>query len=516
MARFLTLIVLGAFVLSPARSEAPALQPLQDLIATVKPCVVTIESRGENHESLAQGTGFFVAPDKIVTCLHVIAGSAGAVAHLVDGSELPVEACVGSDAKADIAVLRVRPLEDARALRLSEASSRQGDKLIVIGSPLGLDQTVSEGIVASVRNDGTTEWLQITAPVSHGSSGSPVVSLEGTVIGVVSAGMDAGQNLNFATPAEAVRALLAALPKEAPLWPKAAAATQRVERGASAVPGLLPPDRLELATPDLLRSTDPQLKKLSKDELWATRLAEQSMFKDANGTLERQWRESLSSDPDNADLHTMLGLIHEAQGEVAEAAQCFLDAARLGAKGPEASLNLSIGRLRLGDAEGALAAAKEAIALDAEYFEAALQLGIVHAALSQEREALEAFRRAVSLDPTDPRAHCNLGVVYFVGNNPSGAKVAFSQAIKLKDWDYTALYNLGTLRALEGDLDGAKLMLASSGTPRARFNLGLICLAAGDSSGALAQLEKLRDQDKALADGLLGLIYPSGDAPPTK
>jgi S1-C subfamily serine protease len=110
----------------------------------------------------------------------------------------------------DLAVLRadVRGVP-VRPLRLSHSPAIAGQPIVVIGSPLGLQESVSEGIVSAVRSlDGLGKIIQITAPLSPGSSGSPVLNLEGDLVGVATLNLKGGQNLNFAVSSQAVANLL--------------------------------------------------------------------------------------------------------------------------------------------------------------------------------------------------------------------------------------------------------------------------------------------------------------------
>jgi Trypsin-like peptidase domain len=81
---------------------------------------------------------------------------------------------------------------------------------VAIGSPLGLEGTVSDGIVSALRSEANKSWIQTTAPVSHGNSGGPLLDMRGNVVGVITSGISAqkGQNLNFAIPSDDVKTLL--------------------------------------------------------------------------------------------------------------------------------------------------------------------------------------------------------------------------------------------------------------------------------------------------------------------
>ena len=126
--------------------------------------------------------------------------------------------------EVDLAILP--PISDAPAsLSLSRTMPSVGDPVVAIGAPEGLMNTVTTGIVSAHRQLPTRKLLQISAPVSHGSSGGPVLNLEGAVVGVSASILPEGQNLNFAVPAVDVRALLSSPAGRVELRRRASGAT---------------------------------------------------------------------------------------------------------------------------------------------------------------------------------------------------------------------------------------------------------------------------------------------------
>lgn len=173
------------------------------------PSVAVIISTDANMQPLAYGTGFFVdATGSLVTNYHVIQG-AQTVAVRLRGSEdlVLVESVLALDSVRDLAVLRV-PTARSVPLPLTVTRPVVGERIAAIGNPMGLESTVSEGIVSGIRRFDTYELYQITAPISPGSSGGPVLTARGEAIGVATASLQGGQNLNFAVPAAEVDRLL--------------------------------------------------------------------------------------------------------------------------------------------------------------------------------------------------------------------------------------------------------------------------------------------------------------------
>ena len=108
-----------------------------------------------------------------------------------------------------MALLKVdAPANLVRPLSLDRTSPQEGESVVVIGNPFGLEGSVTNGIVSAVRDiPGFGRIIQITAPISPGSSGSPVVNMQGQVIGVATLQITGGQSVNFAIPSERIAQL---------------------------------------------------------------------------------------------------------------------------------------------------------------------------------------------------------------------------------------------------------------------------------------------------------------------
>jgi S1-C subfamily serine protease/HEAT repeat protein len=147
------------------------------------------------------GSGFVIGDGTlVVTCQHVVKKELGPIKVLGQPAEILVE-----NASKDVAVLRVAK-KAGKPLTFATQLPKPGTKIYALGNPLGvLEKTISEGIVSAVRKVRDLEVLQITAPVSEGSSGGPVVDENGRVVGMVRAGITEGQALNFAVGAVTLR-----------------------------------------------------------------------------------------------------------------------------------------------------------------------------------------------------------------------------------------------------------------------------------------------------------------------
>jgi len=153
----------------------------------------------------ASGSGFIISPDgRIVTNYHVIDGAASGKVVLNDGTTFTDIKVLGWDKVGDLAIIKV-PGTGLPAVTTGNSDAAQiGEAVVAIGSPLGLQNTVSTGII-SARREG---YLQTTAPISHGSSGGALFNMMGEVIGITSTGMEEGANLGFAIPINDVKSLV--------------------------------------------------------------------------------------------------------------------------------------------------------------------------------------------------------------------------------------------------------------------------------------------------------------------
>ena len=162
-----------------------------------------------NGQPLSLGSGFFVGRDQIASNLHVVKGAARGYAKLVgQKTKHDIKGISAIDASRDLVILKISGAT-APAIPLGASGAVEvGETVFAVGNPRGLEGTFSEGIVSSVREVGTDKLLQITAPISPGSSGGPVLNSKGAVVGVAVATFRGGQNLNFAIPVDYLKDLV--------------------------------------------------------------------------------------------------------------------------------------------------------------------------------------------------------------------------------------------------------------------------------------------------------------------
>ncbi len=189
--------------------------------------VVFLRVADQDRNVFKQGSGFVISEDGwTVTNHHVIVNGKYAVARFPDGREFAVEKVLAYEPKLDLAVLKLEGATGLVTTKMGDSSKViLGEQAVAIGSPEGMEHTISDGLISAWRDMGEGyKYIQISVPISHGSSGGALFNMRGEVIGVTSAGLDRGQNLNFAIPINFVKELmknpkpvaLAELPEERP------------------------------------------------------------------------------------------------------------------------------------------------------------------------------------------------------------------------------------------------------------------------------------------------------------
>jgi S1-C subfamily serine protease len=187
---------------------APAKLTTAQIADRATPSVVIVENFNEDGEKAGQGSGFVFSPDGVViTNYHVIRGARSLMVRVPSKGTVRVDSVLGYSIEHDVAAIQVSgSLPPLEAEHLEQV--KVGDRVVAIGAPLGLESTVSEGIVSALRNAGEIQVIQTTASISPGSSGGPLFDEYGKVIGLTTAQIRDGQNLNFVIAIRHVSELL--------------------------------------------------------------------------------------------------------------------------------------------------------------------------------------------------------------------------------------------------------------------------------------------------------------------
>ena len=213
-------VALAVALLVPAGASAqPCTESLTLLFERVSPAVVSIQSmkinkaKPQRRFETVVGSGVIIDKDgQVLTNAHVVDGAASLSVTLDSGNRVPAR-IVGLDPVLDIALLRVDPAGTLPAARLGDSSMvKVGDEVVAIGNPIGLDQTMTRGIVSGMNRllPGISDepMIQTDAPINPGNSGGPLVDRCGAVIGLNTLISEDAQAIGFAVPINAAKAIL--------------------------------------------------------------------------------------------------------------------------------------------------------------------------------------------------------------------------------------------------------------------------------------------------------------------
>ncbi len=327
----------------------------------------------------------------------MLTGAHSAEVKTTNGKVYPITLIVAEDKEADIIRASVNlPVESVYPLSVSSSIPEVGERVAVIGSPLGLERTVSDGIVSAVREiPAFGKIYQITAPISPGSSGSPVVNMKGEVIGVATFQFVEGQNLNFAIPGERI----AKLKTEKGKTLKEREADQREEE-----------ERL---------ATAEKFYVAGRLSFLAAEIGshEKNDYKKALTYFE----EAVKKNPRYVEAYFYIGLCNSKLEHYVEAIDAFNQAIRIKPDYAEAHNNLGLAYVKLGRYTEAIAAYKQAIRIKPDFSEAHDMLGMAYYKLGRYREAIDAYKQAIRIKPDNPFAYYSLGMVYWIIGDKSSA-----------------------------------------------------------------------------------------------
>jgi tetratricopeptide (TPR) repeat protein len=445
-------LLLLLFLPAPLRASQDL---LPDLVRRIKPSAVAIETFDSRGEKLSRGSGFFVDTDRIVTNRHVIEGAYRAEIHSSTGAVFPVKGVLAVDAEGDLALLKIDvPASQVRPLPLDKTSPQEGESVVVIGNPLGLEGSVTNGIVSAVRDIPTFgRIIQITAPISAGSSGSPVVNMQGQVIGIATLQITGGQSVNFAIPSERISQLQVATMMSlsdlvvASGRNKRAKAVQLFRDGLS----FLSKDDCEKALPYFEKAVESDS---NYAEAWAqTGFCNEKLGKHAEA-LEAS-KKAVVLRP-SAESYFNIGLANFYLKQYKEASEAYRQSIKLDPyNAADAYYALGLVYRDWGKADDEIQAYKAAIRLRPDYTVAYERLGARYLRSKKFNEAVEIFRQLSTLKPGDANAPNNMGEALLELNRLNDAVESFRQSIRLKPDFGKAYYNLGRCLLAMGNRDGA-------------------------------------------------------------
>jgi len=414
---------------------------LKDVIKSVMPSTVIVVTYDDKDQLLQQGSGFFVSDTgEVITNYHVMSDAAKAAIKTPNGGIYTISSIIAEDVTSDLIKLQA-DIKGSKVqfLTINKVVPEVGEKVVIIGSPVGLESTVSDGIISAVRDvPGFGNIIQTTAPISPGSSGSPVVNMNGEVWGVASAQMREGQNLNFVIPSAKIIELNEK--KQTPSFAKKGkGGTQADDILATAMFYYLK-DNYGEALPFFI-----QYLKINPESAFAWFGAGHCCS--SLGRYEeaiQAYKEAIRLKPDFAAYNNLANTYHEL-GRNEEAFRAIQQAIRLEPEHAGGYYNLGNACDELGRYEEAIQAYKKAIRLKPDYVNAHYNMGISFGNLGRYEEAIQAYREAIRLKPDFAEAHNSLGNAYRELGRYEEAIQAIQQAIRLKPGFAKAYMSLGLI-----------------------------------------------------------------------
>ena len=187
----------------------PGEMSVAELTAKVRDSTVVISVMGRDGERSSLGAGFVVAKEGLIASnLHVIGEARPIVVTTTDGRRFDVTEIYATDQAMDLAVIRV-DAKDLKPLELGDSASiKQGDEVVAIGNPRGLEHSVVSGVVSGIRKLDGKPLIQLAMPIEQGNSGGPVLDRRGRVLGLVTMKSVVSENLGFAVAVNALKPLL--------------------------------------------------------------------------------------------------------------------------------------------------------------------------------------------------------------------------------------------------------------------------------------------------------------------
>jgi S1-C subfamily serine protease len=173
--------------------------------------ILLVKSIDKNGNILGQGSGFVISENGVIaTNYHVVKSSHSVLIQFVNGKSYQEVSLIAGYPSNDLAILYIEKDDSFLPVILGDSDNLQtGEQILAIGNPYGFENTISDGLISGIRKIGDFKLLQITAPVSPGSSGGALFNMKGEVIGITSIGSQwDAQNLNFAIPTNILKFLV--------------------------------------------------------------------------------------------------------------------------------------------------------------------------------------------------------------------------------------------------------------------------------------------------------------------
>ena len=446
---FLCFAVLGLFLfcITAAASD----QIAEQIAETARAATVYLEMTNRNGQHLVIGSGFFVGGNQIATNFHVIAEAASGTAKLVEKpTPYTIEGIIATDEENDLAILEVR-MSGIQPLPLGDSDTvKIGQTVYAVGNPKGRKGTFSPGAISNLSKKNGKKRLQMTAPISPGSSGGPVLNRKGEVIGVSFATIEDGQNLNFAIPSNYLKELLARSgpAKPFPQSEQSISAETYLNLGNTMI------HASELKKAIVMYDKAIQLKPDFAIAYYNRGFAKSLLGQYADAIAD--YDTAIQLDPTNAYVYYgFRGRVKADMGQHADAIADYDTAIQLDSANVHAYYNRGIAKSLLGQYADAIADYDTAIQLDPANAYVYSLRGLAKADMGQHEAAIADFDAAIDLDSELALAYVERGYAKSNLGQDEAAITDFDAAIDLIPKDFTAYVGRGISKSSLGQHEAA-------------------------------------------------------------
>jgi tetratricopeptide (TPR) repeat protein len=483
---------------APAQKQKEAAPSPQELYERLSASVFIVESLNAAGTVVAKGSAVAVAPGEVVTNRHVIED--GVAWRLKRGNNTWPATITHLDPDHDLCQLKAKGLVAPPVPVRYSATLAVGERVYAIGSPEGLELTLSEGIISGLREFEKARIIQTSAAISPGSSGGGLFDAQGQLIGITTFYIKEGQNLNFALPGEWLLAL-ASHPVSPVEKTKIASPTSQVLSWFQLGSQMLQAGKNEKAVSAFL-----EVVRLEPDNAYAWNdlgLAYDDL-RQYNQAI-HAYQEAIRLKPEDASAWNNLGLVYNHLRQYDQAIHAHQEAIRLKPEDASAWSNLGIAYSDLHQYDQAIHAYQEAIRLKPGFVGAWINLGSAYSDLRQYDQAIHAHQEAIRLEPEDTSAWSGLGTAYSGLRQYGQAIHAYQEAIRLLPDYADAWSNLGIAYSGLRQYDQAirayqEAIRLKPEDADAWYNLGVCYAQQGDRIKVTQVYEKLRQVNPELAD----------------
>lgn len=425
-------VLLGAIL---AHAKTPS-----EIYEQAAKSTVVVRNIDSGGKAKSMGSGVILPDRDVVTNCHVVKG-ASQLKVRIGKNEYPA-ALRHSDWDRDVCSLSVSGISDPAVVIGSTKSLKVGAKVYAIGAPKGLELTLSDGIVSSLREVDGGLYIQTTAAISPGSSGGGLFDENGALVGLTTFYLAEGQNLNFAVPVEWVKELpkrQAPTPKPGQstlLWLNKAIELQTRENQTASIEHCL---NWTKAQPESAYS-------------WFSLGGAYLKSKDFNRSIEA-FLQALRIQPEWHHTWSVLGSLYALINQEQKAIDALSESLRINPENAAAWRSLGRVLISSNKAVKAIEALQQALKIDPDDPESWLLLGVAYTLVDQRAKAIDAYLQSLRIEPKNPDALISLGMAYGVERQYPAAIDAFQQGLRLKPTDSFGWYFMGVAHAKLGHRD---------------------------------------------------------------